>query len=162
MFQCKSIWLGCVLIATACAGNSRALADQQGTICQTVAAGISLRSLPEASGITLSRRTPQRLWSHNDSGEPMLFALDSAGGVTHQVRTPGAMVDDWEDITAGPCPGGSCLFIGDIGDNNRARPNITVYRLPEPAAQDMSAARVDRLVASYPDRPHDAEALFVT
>ena len=42
--------------------------------------------LPEASGLALSRRSPERLWSHNDSGGPSLIALntpDKAGAWYH-------------------------------------------------------------------------------
>jgi hypothetical protein len=156
------IWLGCTLLAAACAGNSQAAADEQSSICRPATARIALSGLPEASGIALGRRTPQLLWSHNDSGEPLLLALDAAGAVKGKVRVTGATVEDWEDVAVGPCPGGSCLFIADIGDNNRARRSITVYSLPEPGAQDASTAHADALVATYPDGRHDAEALFVT
>jgi hypothetical protein len=71
-------------------------------------------------------------------------------------------VDDWEAIAVGPCPDGSCIYIGDIGDNNERRPSITIYRLPEPADASGSSDRVDAFRASYPDGAHDAEALLVT
>jgi len=63
-----------------------------------------------------------------------------------QARPPGRAAQnlDWEDIAAR----GSTLYVGDIGDNARARPSITVYR--------GSTA----ISLRYPDGPHDAEALL--
>jgi hypothetical protein len=115
----------------------------------------------EASGLAISRRVPGRLWAHNDSGQPVLFALDSRGAVAGQVRVSGASVEDWEAIAAGPCGTGSCLYIGDIGDNEAGRQNITVYRVPEPETASGTAAVSAVLRATYPDGAHDAEALLV-
>ena len=121
-----------------------------------------LPALPEASGVAGSRRTPGLLWSHNDSGEPMVFALDAAGVVKGRVRVAGAEVTDWEDITVGPCAQGSCLYIADIGDNNRARRQITVYRVSEPRPGDSMTEPAEVWVGTYPDGAHDAEGAFIT
>src|SRR5687768_17747686 len=43
---------------------------------------IWVAELPEGSGLAASRRASGRFWSHNDSGEPVLFALDTNGRVT--------------------------------------------------------------------------------
>jgi hypothetical protein len=119
-----------------------------------------LAGLPEASGLAASRRTPGRFWTHNDSGQPVLFALDSRGTVTGQVRVTGAKVEDWEAIAVGPCANGSCVYVGDIGDNDAERKRITVYRVPEPEQASGTAAVSDVLHATYPDGAHDAETLF--
>ena len=121
-----------------------------------------LTALPEASGVAVSRRVPGRLWTHNDSGQPVLFMLDARGGITGRIQLSGATVDDWEAVSAGVCATGSCLYVGDIGDNNAARDFITVYRLTEPADMPSSTAAVDIFHARYPDGAHDAEALLVT
>ena len=70
---------------------------------------VRLQELPEASGLAASRRTPGLLWSHNDSGEPVVFALNATGAVKDRVRVTGAQVEDWEAIAVGSCPQGSCL-----------------------------------------------------
>ena len=117
--------------------------------------------LPEASGLTASRRTPGVLWAHNDSGDPFVFALSAAGGVKSRVYVTGAQVWDWEDISVGPCPKGTCLYIADIGDNDRRRRTVTIYRTPEPAPGAAQTENVEVLHATYPDGAHDAEALIV-
>jgi len=125
-----------------------------------------LPQLPEASGVTVSRRVHGRLWTHNDSGQPVLFILDARGSVTGRIQLSGAMVVDWEAISAGACPTGSCLYVGDIGDNNATRDLITIYRLTEPgdtpSGATASTAAVDVFHARYPDGAHDAETLLVT
>jgi hypothetical protein len=100
------------------------------------------------------------LWTHNDSGQPALVALDSRGAVTGQLRVSGAKVEDWEAVAVGPCGTGSCIYIGDIGDNEARRRRITVYRVPEPDGASGTAA-ADAFHATYPDGAHDAETLLV-
>lgn len=129
-------------------------------ICKPASALMRLSGLPEASGLAVSRATPGRLWAHNDSGVPEIFALDARGRVLGRVAISGARVQDWEAIAAGPCPSGSCLYLADIGDNTGRRRSITIYRIPEPSSPGGSV-RVDAIYrASYPDGGHDAEALL--
>jgi hypothetical protein len=116
--------------------------------------------LVEGSGVAASRRVPGRLWAHNDSGAPVLFALSQEGAVTGRIRLDGATVDDWEAVAVGPCGTASCVFVGDIGDNEASRAHITVYRFEEPAA-DSGAVTAVAFHARYPDGAQDAEALVV-
>ena len=151
--------LGGILIA--CALGSWLVAAQP-PLC-TVVTGLSrLPGVGEASGVAVSRRTPGIIWSHNDSGRPSLFAFDPSGNVKGRVELTGASITDWEDLAAGPCGGGSCLYVADIGDNNRARRQITIYRVAEPRTDDKATAPVAAWALAYPDGARDAEALFVT
>jgi hypothetical protein len=102
------------------------------------------------------------LWTHNDSGDPVLVAVGMDGALRGTVRVTGATVQDWEDVAEGPCPSGRCLYVADIGDNQAARPRITVYRVPVPAPGDSATRPAEAFHATYPDGPQDAEALFVT
>jgi hypothetical protein len=121
-----------------------------------------LGNLPEASGLALSRRSSNLLWSLNDSDDPVVIALSTTGQVKGQVRVAGAAIRDWEALSVGPCPGGSCLYVGDIGDDGAKRMQVTIYRVPEPQASDTTTAPADTFVFAYPDKAHDAESLFVT
>ena len=121
-----------------------------------------LTGIPEASGLALSHRTPGILWTFNDSDDPTLYAVDTQGNVKGHVHVDGAETKNWEDVSWGPCGDRGCLYIADIGDNHARRPQITVYRVPEPKPDDAHTAPADAFVARYPDFPHDAEALFVT
>jgi len=128
--------------------------------CQ-VASKKPLPGIKEASGLTLSRRTSGVLWTHNDSGQPVLYAFDTSGTLRGRVAVPNATVVDWEDVTAAHCPSGDCLYIADIGDNERSRSAITIYRIPEPQPADAQTAPPEVFTATYSDGAHDAEALFV-
>jgi hypothetical protein len=149
-----------VLVLAAVVLWSSDTSSQQPT-CRVSTAIVRLPELPEASGVAASRRTPGVFWAHNDSEDPVIFALDERGAVKGRVRVAGAQVDDWEDIAVGPCARGSCLYIGDVGDNSGTRDRITLYRAPEPAPGDAATGAVEIFHARYPDGAHDAEALFV-
>ena len=143
-------------VASAPAGGST------GAVCRTAAES---RPLPddvhETSGVAVSRRNGGVFWTHNDSGDPVVYAIDAQGQRAGRVQVTGARVDDWEDIALAPCAGGDCLYIADIGDNKAERPFVTVYRVPEPAPGDAQTRPAEALQGSYPDGAHDAEAMFV-
>jgi hypothetical protein len=128
--------------------------------CQASGALARIADLPEASGVAISRRSPGRLWAHNDSGDAVLVALDTRGSVTGRVRVTGAKIDDWEALAVGPCPDGWCIYMADIGDNAANRKRVTIYRVPEPSSEDSVNVK-DTFHATYPDGAHDAEALLV-
>src|SRR5687768_720191 len=120
-------------IAVLLSSSSLATAAQSdAAACRPAGPLAQIPGLSEASGLAASRRAPGRLWTHNDSGEPVVVVLDARGAVTGRVRLAGAAVQDWEAIAVGPCGTGSCLHVGDIGDNEAKRKRITIYRLPEP------------------------------
>ncbi|MEZ4319571.1 MAG: hypothetical protein R3F61_18795 [Myxococcota bacterium] len=111
----------------------------------------------ELSGIAISG---DRVWVHNDNGPPTLHALAHTGGLLGTTVLDASGVD-LEDLAIGPGPDGSrWLFLGDIGDNLRARVRVSVLSFPEPAEPDgLVVPTVTDLV--YEDGARDAEALFV-
>jgi hypothetical protein len=116
-------------------------------------------SANELSGLVRSPSQPGLLWSHDDSGSgPVLFGLRADGRVVAHPTVTGAQAVDWEDIAAAPGP---LLYIGDIGDNDRSRPSVDIYRVREPPPGADATAPARRLRLRYPDGPHDAEALLV-
>jgi hypothetical protein len=149
--------------ATADAHKGRFVAQPASTPgCRVDGEVTRIRELPEASGVAASRRTRGVFWAHNDSGAPLIVAINQSGVVTGRVRVAGAKIDDWEDIAVGPCSEGSCIYIADIGDNSGSRDSITIYRVAEPAPDEAATRTVEIFHAAYPDGAHDAEALFVT
>ena len=115
MSDVNRIFIASVLLI----GTVAATSSSANGLCTVKTRVATVAELPEASGAAASRRTPGLIWSHNDSGEPVLFALDASGAVKGRVRVNDVEVNDWEAVAAGPCPQGSCLYISDIGDNNR-------------------------------------------
>lgn len=162
----------------ACGGSSgdRTLARETPGRCEAPEMVGELPSdLLEASGITRDPRDADVFWAHNDSGNPAeLFALDATGRLIATVPLEGAPNRDFEDIAVGPCPSGSCLYLGDIGDNLALHSSVRVHRLPMPelpeetgaadagTAPTLPALRPDaswHLV--YPAGPRDAESLAI-
>lgn len=158
---CRALVVCAALVFTR--QSSLALVQEQTAArCRPSGPLVEMRGVSEASGLAVSRRSPGRLWSHNDSGEAVLFAVDTSGSLAGRVHVTGAAVEDWEAIAVGPCDAGSCIYIGDIGDNKAARRSVTIYRLPEPDAASGTVAVSDVFHAAYPDGAHDAEALLVS
>ena len=109
----------------------------------------------ELSGLALSRSGT--LWTHNDSGDgPRVLALDRRGRLQREVVLNGAEAIDWEDIAVR----GRTVYVGDIGDNLAARPNVTVYRFREPPP-GVTSVTPERIDLRYTDGAHDAETLLV-
>jgi hypothetical protein len=150
------------LFATVVGSGSLIADDQRGGTVQCRPAGglTAIAGLTEGSGAAASRRFPGHLWTHNDSGQPMLFLVSDSGAVTRRVQVTGAVVEDWEAVAVGKCPTGTCIFVGDIGDNNANRKRITIYRVPEP--DGTATATAEAFHATYPDGPHDAETLLLS
>jgi hypothetical protein len=130
--------------------------------CRPIGDVVRVKELAEASGIAASRRNAGAFWAINDSGDPVVYALDAMGAITGHVRVTGAQVEDWEAIAVGPCGSGSCVYIADIGDNDGSRKQITIYRVAEPAVTAESSAAAEAFHATYPDGPQDAESLLIT
>lgn len=89
----------------------------------------------------------------NDSGDSArVFVVDARTGETaDEVAWP----SDTDDVEAVAPAGRDAVWVGDIGDNTRSRPSVTVTRVP----LDGSAVSSFQLV--YPDGARDAEALLV-
>ncbi len=141
------------------------------TVCDSYAEPEVLGALPdeipELSGLAVSPFHPSVIWGHNDSGDrARVYAFDPSGTLLATVLLDGVVAVDWEDMAIGPCGGEECIYVGDIGDNLRIRPWVSVHRFPVP---DLSAAddgaelsvTVETARFEYPDGNHDAEAMVV-
>ena len=138
-----------------------------------IIAKLRTTEVTEGSGVVASG-TLGVYWMHNDSGDgPYIYAVDDRGETRGVFRVVGARARDWEDIAAGPGPQPRrrYLYIGDIGNNNDKRPELTVYRIPEPSLPGGSVALTrkkawvtepaEAIKLRYPDGNHDAETLLV-
>jgi hypothetical protein len=105
--------------------------------------------LAELSGLADDGGT---VWAVADGGRrTRLLALDPATCEVVDERTADIDPYDAEDLARGP---DRALWVGDVGDNSRVRDTVAVIVLPA-----RGPARLHRL--TYPDGPHDAEALLV-
>lgn len=134
-----------------------------------VATGMVMEEgLNEISGIAVSRRNARVIWVVEDSGNGgQVHALNDTGKLLATYSIGGAALD-MEDLAVGPGPGGApYLYIADIGDNTGTRPNVAIYRAPEPevafdqAAVSAALPMLEPLPFKYPDGSYNAEALIV-
>lgn len=135
---------------------------------RTQIATITVAAIDESSGLAYSHRTPDLLWTHNDSdGEPVLYAIGLDGKLRGSVRLQGLKNIDWEDMASFELDGRAWLIVGDIGENINRKIKAALYVVPEPAASELSPDRETVLPVawtipvSYPDGPHDTESLAV-
>jgi hypothetical protein len=163
---------GALAVAAPWATGPAAASVPPTDFCTAVAPGVTAGTiespaLVELSGLTASRAFPGVLWANNDSGDSArLFAISDTGEALGTYAVEGADATDWEDLAIGPGPDGAPeLYIADIGDNDAARSEVTVYRVPEPATRpdgsDATLTGADALVLTYASGAEDAEALFV-
>ena len=126
------------------------------------------RAIAESSGFVKSRQFENVFWTHNDSGDlPRIFATTDKGELIRQVTFEGAKNVDWEDITTDDAGN---LYIGDIGNNDNNRRDLTVYVIKEPDPRKANTTQVvKRIHFQYPDQilfadpqnlNFDSEALF--
>ncbi len=138
-----------------------------------VAGTISSGEIDESSGIAASRCAENVLWTHNDSGDDAyLFAINTKGEKLGTWKVPNAKNNDWEDIAAFKNAKGECfLYVGDIGNNERLKSEMTIYKVREPkiSGADKSSSKknpietenAERIKYGYPDMRRDAETLLV-
>lgn len=140
----------------------------------TKIANLKNPAVDESSGLAASRSNPGIYWTHNDSGDaPLVYAFDATGESRGVFRVAGAQARDWEDMAVGPGPerATSYLYLGDIGDNDKVRTEIVVYRVAEPKltpadknsskGSPRTTAPADAIRLRYPDGKFDAETLLV-
>jgi hypothetical protein len=122
-------------------------------------------ALIELSGLAASRRHAGVYWAQNDSGNAFeLFAMREDGTLVGRFPLQGGSNVDCEDLAIGPCQeqrAETCLYLADIGDNLERREQMTVYEIPEPATLAARPLAARRLVFTYDDHAHNAEALLV-
>ena len=161
---------------TAPAGTTAPSAPARAITLRTVdlAPGVN----DEASGIALSTTAPGLFYLVDDgTGTSDLAVVDELGALVTRLELTGMSADNAEALTAGSCGAaiprpdggtdGSCLYVGDIGDNAERRADITIYRAAEPdlstvaPGADPITVAADEWRYTYPDRPQNAESMMV-
>ncbi|HEV8123578.1 MAG TPA: hypothetical protein VGP80_05015 [Gemmatimonadales bacterium] len=120
--------------------------------------------LTESSALVVSATQKDIFWTLNDSdNRAELFATDTLGRDRGVVRIEGAENVDWEAMARARCGNADCLYIADTGDNRERRTSVRIYRIREPRAGRDSVGRPNAiLTVTYPDKPHNVEAILVT
>jgi hypothetical protein len=123
--------------------------------------------LHEPSGLAVSRVNAGVIYTHSEIDDKTMVAIsadDASVLARFTLSNPGQW--DWEDIATGPCPAGSCIYVGDIGGAKagaRRENSYNIFRVAEPTvvAGQEDALTTERYRFSYPDGAHNAEALLV-
>jgi len=106
------------------------------------------KSLKESSGIE-NLKGDDNFWMINDSGNTNeLFELTELGGIKQTVTVENAKNNDWEDLAS---DGKDKIFIGDFGNNNNKRRNLTIYSI---AISSISNGKVsaDKITFHFEDQ----------
>ncbi|MEE3368633.1 MAG: hypothetical protein VX346_04735 [Planctomycetota bacterium] len=122
----------------------------------------------ESSGLASCLADRRFLWTHNDSGgKPRLFLITERGRLQHTYSIGGARAVDWEDLCSFQYRNNRYLLIGDVGDNRKQRPFVTLYLLREPNPLLNASDRATTLPLfktirlEYPNGARDCEAIAV-
>ena len=119
--------------------------------------------LDEISGMTYSQRHDNVLYLHNDSsGGPRIYAVDATTcDVIATLTVAGIEARDLEAIGSGrDAKGRPVLWLGDLGDNLDSWPEVRLHRVREPKRLRDRTLTPRTYRVTYPDRPHNAEALL--
>lgn len=119
--------------------------------------------LREASGLAISQTFPDRLYHVNDKGDDALFyQTDSRGQGTKKIAIANYSPVDTEDLAYGKCSEsgtGNCLIVADIGDNEANRDSVELVIIKDTETFGATAFPFKIVTLTYPDRPHNAEAI---
>lgn len=134
--------------------------------CTYGAAGLSgtigENSVKELSGVASSAGLANVVWSHEDGNRTKIYAFTTAGATKGAVSLTGVTTTDLEDIAVGPCGGGSCVYVADIGDNTLVRTQYQLYTFAEPSAINGTQSITPTTYGfQYPDGAHNSEAFFL-
>ncbi len=125
--------------------------------------------IKECSGMSASRLNPGYAWVHNDSGnDPFLYLMRLRDGkFVWTVYASNWTNTDWEDLeVVKKKDGGAYIYVGEFGDNQQLRQDISLYRIDEPRYTDSlfgdtsSIGEASQVRLVYPDKPHDVEGLL--
>ncbi|MEU4536957.1 hypothetical protein AB0G15_19020 [Streptosporangium sp. NPDC023825] len=121
--------------------------------------------ITESSGLAVSPTGKDVYYTHNDSSAgPVFFAVGPDGRTRATFTLRGAASRDWEGMAASTDPrtGRGVLWFADIGDNlEGAWPDISVYKVAEPATLSDAVVPAVRYRFRYEDGGHNAEGIMV-
>lgn len=134
----------------------------------TTVGTVGASALTEPSGLAASRLTPGVIYTHDEDTMAIVALSAANAAIVGSYDFTGTDPADWEDVATGPCPAGTCIYMGDIGRSSSKYPvppsTFGVYRMPEPnigAGQTSGTLAAEEFPYQYPDSPKDAETIMV-
>ncbi|HUS20493.1 MAG TPA: hypothetical protein VMZ66_00605 [Aeromicrobium sp.] len=114
----------------------------------------------ESSGLALSARWDDLAYTINDSGHhPMIYAIRVSNGDVVGVTDLNRF--DVEDTESVAVDSQGVLWLGDLGDNDHVRNDVSIIAFPEPGPGDHHLGTADQYGVTFPDGPVDVEGLLV-
>ncbi len=108
-------------------------------------------NLDEISGIEFDKNG--NLWAINDSGNSTeIHQIDSLGNINRSINISNAKNIDWEDLTQDDF---GHFFIGDFGNNNNKRNDLTIYKIENPI--DIKTTETEAEVIRFKFNDQDLE-----
>ena len=172
---CSGLFSGCYSVSPSQPINDNRTDKTISTVYEKpeIVGEIKSAEITESSGIAASKCQENVFWTHNDSDDgAFVYAINRIGEKLGTWKVAAAKNVDWEDIAAFKTASGECfLYVGDIGNNQRKRGELIIYRFKEPQISGankssnrknpLSTAAADAIKFSYPEANHDAETLLV-
>ncbi|MFQ6007029.1 MAG: hypothetical protein ACE5OQ_16185 [Woeseia sp.] len=156
MFVCLTVALG--------TSDSRTDPGERGFAAMVESGRLQNDDIQEASGLARSGYHSDILWTMNDEGPPVLYAIGPDGSDYATLRLSDAENVNWEDLAAFETDGRRFLLVADVGDNEGRRSNSVIYIVEEPTLSRGEHSEADiawRIRFTYPDGPLDCEAAAV-
>lgn len=119
------------------------------------------KSLKENSAIEVANHS-KLIWTLQDSGNAAeIYGIDVTGKLVQTVRIGNANNNDWEDLTSDDLGN---LYIGDFGNNDNDRKNLSIYKVDAVALKNKKAAVSSKITFYYPEQrdfpPKKSQMLF--
>jgi len=134
------------------------LEDDGGAVALTPFGRITDPALSESSGLVQSTRFDDVLWTHNDDGPPLLFAIRANGEVIRTYRLEQLTNHDWEDIAA--YEGKLYLYDNLSRFDGSNRGIIHILREPDPL-REVSAEILSSIEINLPLSGEDIETILI-
>lgn len=108
-------------------------------------------NLSEISGIEFDK--DGNLWAINDSGNSTeIHQIDTTGQIIRSINITNAKNKDWEDLTQDDF---GHFFIGDFGNNDNQRQDLTIYKIENPI--DLKTAETEAEIIRFKFNDQDVE-----
>lgn len=127
---------------------------------------IENQKIDESSGLAVSRKYKNILWTHNDSGNAaIIYAMDFKGHDLGTFFLGGEYPRDWEDISSFILDGQPYLLLADSGDNHEINltARLLIYKEPDIYASKKKVMDPSWIIEyQYPKgRAYDIESVAV-
>jgi len=124
------------------------------------------KSIKENSGMTTI--IGSTMWFVEDSGnDNILYKVNHKGQLLRELTIKNVANHDWEDLAKDDKQN---VYIGDFGNNDNLRKNLSIYKIPNPETVSGSEITAEKISFYYPEQKDfppkkdelffDAESLF--